>query len=117
MQTTPEQVAEIARLNDLARRGSPDANGMTVLTPGVDALMDGDPLKRLTLARAIAQFSAFEEGNDPYAERDFGSMVFDGERVFWKVDYFDQNLEGLSEAPWCASATRRVVTVMLASEY
>lgn len=117
MEATMNRAPEIARLNDLARRGAPEANALILLTPGVEALVTGDILKRAALVRAIAGFESFEDGDDPYGERDFGAFVFDGARVFWKIDYCDLQLEGQSERPWCAADTRRVLTVMLASEY
>ena len=57
----------------------------------------------------------FEE--DTYGERDFGAFTFRGERVFFKIDYYDLNLEYGSEDPADASITARVVTIMLATEY
>ena len=52
-----------------------------------------------------------------YGERDFGAFTFRGEKIFFKVDYFDLNLEYGSEDPADASITARVVTIMLAEDY
>lgn len=71
-------------------------------------------------AEALAQvrnLSAFEAGNDPWAEHDFGSLTIRGELVFWKIDYYDKRLEQGSPDPADESVTARVLTVMLASEY
>lgn len=55
--------------------------------------------------------------NDPHGEHDFGSFDVDGERLFWKIDYYDPSLSGGSEDPADEAATRRVITIMLALEY
>ncbi|WP_337191277.1 DUF3768 domain-containing protein [Parapontixanthobacter aurantiacus] len=78
----------------------------------------------------IETFDAFTPDNDPYGERDFGAIyqVGDGrwttkrparpaETVFWKIDAYDCDLLFGSEDPANPAATRRVLTIMLASEY
>jgi Protein of unknown function (DUF3768) len=40
-----------------------------------------------------------------------------GERIFWKIDYYDENLEHGSEDPSDLFKTTRVLTIMLAGEY
>src|SRR6516162_8067014 len=42
---------------------------------------------------AVRQFSNFTGDNDPHGEHDFGSFELDGIKLFWKIDYYDQNLE------------------------
>lgn len=81
-----------------------------VLTSGVSNLNNIDGL-----IEAVRSFDAFNEDNDPYGEHDFGSLEWEGEKVFWKIDYYAQDLSG-----WCdplSVACRRVLTVMLAEEY
>ncbi len=62
-------------------------------------------------------FDAFTPDNDPHGERDFGSFEHEGERIFWKIDYYDRSLQFGSEDPSDPRQTRRVLTIMLASEY
>lgn len=50
-------------------------------------------------------------------EHDFGAFDFIGDRVFWKIDYFDKSLAYGSENPADPEVTERVMTVMLASDY
>ena len=64
---------------------------------------------------AVQEFSNFTEDNDPHGEHDFGSFTVAGNKVFWKIDYYDQQLQYGAESldPDC----RRVLTIMLAEEY
>ena len=83
-------------------------------TAGVIAL--GDEFLKRALA-AVKRFSEFSEDNDPYGEHDFGSVAIDGHNVFWKIDYYDRQLEFGSPDPSDPAVTIRVLTVMLAEEY
>ncbi len=107
MQDTALSV-KIAALNDAARR-----NVMSYLTSaGVISL---EPSIVGDIYTAVRNFSRFTEDNDPYGEHDFGSFTAAGNKVFWKIDYYQQDLSG-----WCDpldSKCRRVVTIMLAEEY
>lgn len=104
MQT--EEAIEIAKKNDEFRRSG---FGITV-TPGAQVLEDLGGL-----IDEIRRFNKFTEDNDPYGEHDFGAVYWFGEKVFWKISYYDQKLE-YGEDP-LSSKCRRVLTVMLASEY
>lgn len=101
----------IAALNDaLRRRPGP---GWTC-TAGVQAL-GGDFLAQAVAA--VGAFDDFDEDNDPYGERDFGTLRVQGKRLFWKIDYYDLALKYGSPDPADVAVTRRVLTLMLASEY
>lgn len=65
----------------------------------------------------VRSFTAFTRDNDPHLEHDFGSFEVRGEKLFWKIDYYDLDLTYGSEAPEDPSKTKRVLTIMLASEY
>ncbi|NNN18235.1 MAG: DUF3768 domain-containing protein [Acidimicrobiaceae bacterium] len=65
----------------------------------------------------VRSFCTFSQENDPYHEHDFGAFEFDGERYFWKIDYYDLTLSMASPDPCDETITRRVLTVMHASEY
>lgn len=49
-----------------------------------------------SLITKISEFNDFTDGNDPYAEHDFGSIFIEIEgesrNVFWKIDYYAQDL-------------------------
>ena len=107
-----ERTARIRELNDALRTYS--KGGEIYLTRGVAAKGD-DFIARVF--RAVADFDAFDEGNDPHGEHDFGAVTVDGEKLFFKVDYYDRNKEYLSEDPADAEKTKRVMTILLAEEY
>ncbi len=106
MEVDTEYAAKVAKLND----GFRDTGFGVTLTAGVQALEDIQGL----MSR-IRSYSDFNEDNDPWLEHDFGSLKWHGEKVFWKISYYDQTLE-YGEDPLSLDC-RRVLTVMLASEY
>ena len=55
--------------------------------------------------------------NDPWGEHDFGALDHQGDRYFWKIDYYALVSETLSQDPSNPALTRRVLTIMLADEY
>lgn len=103
----------IAELNDVARTAMGVACRV-LQTQGIQAL---DPDVQSTIREQIETFSAFTPDNDPHGERDFGALEVEGERIFWKIDYYDRNLEYGSDDPSDPAQTKRVLTIMLASEY
>jgi Protein of unknown function (DUF3768) len=42
------------------------------------------------IAERVAAFDSFTKDNDPHRERDFGSFDYGGNRIFWKIDYYDR---------------------------
>jgi hypothetical protein len=104
---------KIATLNDLCRKAMGIA-GRLVQTSGMCAL----PLSQQSAIREkVETFDVFMPDNDPYGERDFGAFEHNGERIFWKIDYYDTTLTKGSEDPSDPKQTVRVLTIMLASEY
>lgn len=116
----------IARLNDLARRAMGIAC-VVVATEGVGSLPEVDQSR---LRELVETFDAFTPDNDPYGERDFGAIyqgvdgVWSVSRpvdvamtVFWKIDAYDRDLCFGSEYATDPAVNRRVLTIMLASEY
>jgi uncharacterized protein DUF3768 len=67
--------------------------------------------------KAVREFSDFTEDNDPHGEHDFGSFELHGIELFWKIDYYDRELEWGSPDPTDPTVTRRVLTILLAEEY
>lgn len=110
--TSPSRTLQIAKLNDLLR--TTFFGGRVFITEGVRA---NGPSFASQAVEAVQSFAGFTEDNDPYGEHDFGSVAIDGEKVFWKIDYYDLSLTAGSEDPADARVTTRVLTIMLASEY
>ena len=85
-----------------------------MITAGVKALGQE---KVNQIVRKVQTFDQFTKDNDPYEEHDYGSFVHEGEKILWKIDYYDKNLEFGSEDPADPSKTTRVLTIMTALEY
>ena len=102
-----ETSAKIAAINDEHRRNMEGCN----VTRGVSAM--GEDVNEVFVR--VRDFTEFNEDNDPYGEHDFGSFTVAGNKVFWKIDYYQQDLSGGCDPldPDC----RRVLTIMLAEEY
>jgi hypothetical protein len=84
------------------------------MTPGIAAL---GAKARSAIREKVETFDAFNEENDPHHEHDFGGFDFKGTKIFWKIDYYDRELDRGSEDPSDPQITQRVLTLMLASEY
>lgn len=109
----PNNSHEIARLNDLCRSAMGIA-GKLFQTEGICALPAAD---QSAIREKVETFKDFSEGNDPYGERDFGAFEHNGQRIFWKIDYYARDLMHGSENPADPKQTVRVLTIMLADEY
>jgi hypothetical protein len=110
--TTPSQSARIKELNDRFR--STFVGGVVTLTHGMNALCRE---VRAEVLRRVRAFDHFNQDNDPHQEHDYGSFVIAGQRFFFKIDYYDHELQNGSENPADTSETTRVLTVGFLSEY
>jgi hypothetical protein len=106
-------MSAIAGLNDAFRR-SGGQGGRILFTAGVSDL--GVEFSHLALG-LVRLFDKFDGDNDPHGERDFGSFELKGRKLFWKIDYYDRDLEYGSPDPADPSVTTRVLTIMLTEEY
>lgn len=97
---------DIANKNDVFRKLG---FGVT-MTIGAAALPDV-----LGLLQKVREFNSFTEDNDPHGEHDFGKIIWHDEKVYWKIDYYNDKLTCYEDplSPTC----KRVMTVMLAEEY
>lgn len=108
---TDTNTQKIQELNDKLRQ---NPNQDWFMSQGVAGLPNH---KRVELMLLITRFNDFNEGNDPYSEHDFGAVTLDGVKYFWKISYYDKNLEHHSENPADPDVTRRILNIMEASEY
>ena len=106
------QVARIRELNDNLRKTL--SGGRVMMTPGIAAL---GPEIVERVVKAITVFDDFCNENDPYHEHDFGALDVEGNRVFFKIDYYDRAFRNHSPDPSNPAVTERVITLMLAEEY
>lgn len=107
-QIDDEIAARIAQLNDRCRTNVMNWRA----TRGIVSL---PPALIRAIWIAVHDFKDFKKSNDPHGEHDFGSFTLAGNEIFWKIDYYNQQLSG-----WCdplSPECRRVLTVMLAEEY
>lgn len=105
-------ISEIALQNDNFRKHL--SQGTLVLTQGIRSNTSEDIKEIITKVRT---FDTFDENNDPYGERDFGAFDYKGKRIFWKIDYYDQEFLYLSPDVSNPRLTNKVMTIMYAEEY
>ena len=105
--------ARVRRLNDQFRSYG-IGRGSLMITVGIQER--GEAFVELVLAM-VRSLSAFDTSNDPHHEHDFGAFAFGGERVFFKIDYYDLALVGHSPDAADPARTHRVLTEMLESDY
>lgn len=102
----------IAQLNDNLRRSF--VGGRVVVTKGVSSLSDSIYDQAIQM---VKNFNQFNKDNDPYDEHDMGMFKVEGESFMWKIDYYDESMQNASPDPSDSNVTRRVLTIMLSSEY
>ncbi len=102
----------VRELNDGLRRYA--RAGIICVTAGVQTMGQAGVEAALT---AVRDFDSFTADNDPYEEHDFGALKVVGERMFWRIDYYDRDRRYGSPDPADPAVTTRVLTLMLASEY
>lgn len=107
-----DKAERIRRLNDRFRRTG--IGGDILITLGIQELGE-DAIQ--AIATEVMQFDRFSADNDPHGEHDFGSFDHDGQNIFWKIDYYAPDMVSGSEDSSDPEVTRRVLTIMLASEY
>ena len=107
-----QRQARIRELNDRLRTNM--EGGRWVITGGISGL------DRKTLGQVLEKIRSFQDftrGSDPHDEHDFGAIDQGEHRIFWKIDYYDKQLEYGSPDPADPELTARVITIMLAGEY
>jgi hypothetical protein len=110
-ETEPEiDTAKVRELNDAFHRDLYNAAlGQVFFTAGVAALKDEI---RFMLVDKVHCFEDFSESNDPHKEHDFGRIDFRGIRYFWKIDYYDRDMQFHSPNKSDPKQTMCVLTIM-----
>ncbi|MTE01674.1 DUF3768 domain-containing protein [Paracoccus sp. YIM 132242] len=112
------EILRIRQQNDSFRQGIVIGGcpfpGTVVITAGVqdrgEAFVTGACL-------AVAFDEDFHQGNDPVGDHSFGFVTVRGERLYWKIDYYDAAREYGSDDPSDPARTHRVLTILFPSEY
>ena len=115
MEINMSDTAKIRALNDQLR--STFRGGKIAATSGLLSIGNLP-----AILKQLSTFSAFDPGNDPHHEHDFGAFKVAGEDgyerlVFFKIDYYDPELMMGSQNPADPALTARVLTLMLAEEW
>jgi hypothetical protein len=73
------------------------------------------------IANKVMTFDAFTEDCDPYGEHEMGSFVIHIDDapiiIWWKIDLYASDYEHGSEERTNPEMTRRVMTILLPSDY
>lgn len=88
--------------------------GTVVVTSGVSE-RGRDFVTNAIMAAAFD--TDFSEDNDPWGTRDFGTVTVQGDKLYWKIDYFDAAREYGSDDPSDPAKTHRVLTLLFPAEY
>ena len=119
MATLAPSITRIVELNDRCRMGLDRSARIVATRDCLATIAKGDRNIDLVIAQArlLKAVRDFRFAADDRTEHDFGALDLDGERIFFKIDYYDAALEYGSEDPSDASITTRVLTIMLARDY
>ena len=105
-------MTDIATLNDKFRKSF--IGGEVLLSAGIAAMSSED---KANIVALVQNFDNFTPDNNPYSENDFGSFDYKGEKILWKIDYYDLNNQYHSENPANPDITNRILTIMTVFEW
>jgi hypothetical protein len=111
----------IAEQNDKFRRNifaqtvSDDMpKGEIVMTEGIAAQ---SPEFKAEVFKRVMEYDKFDEEADLHDWHEMGVIEVAGEKVWFKIDLYDLNMEFGTEDPSNLDKTRRVLTILFPSEY
>jgi hypothetical protein len=107
--------AELEALEVWAARLPRVVDKVRVVLQGRDDAL-GERLVHSALVESLAR-ALHQAANDPHHEHDFGAIDLHGQKWFWKFDYYLPDMRMGSDDPSDCDNTRRVLTIMHASEY
>lgn len=103
---------KIRQLNDAFRTSF--RGGRVMLTLGIRSKSD---IEQTEILERVVNFNDFNKNNDVYGEHDMGRFDYHGEKIIWKIDYYDKDYRLMSDNPADPTITNRVLTIMTADEY
>lgn len=112
-----EDSLKVRLLNDRFRQGDRTVPGEIFITQGLNTMIDHEGANAVTLLQSVRDYKDFTPDNDPWSEHDFGAFKFKGAQCFWKIDVYDHALKWAAPDPTDPKLSKRVLTIMLASEY
>ena len=77
----------IKNLNDITRQVL-GLKCKLMQTQGITELPEDEQEE---IREKVRLYNDFTEDNDPHGEHDFGSFEHNGKKIFWKIDYYDNN--------------------------
>ena len=105
-------MTDIAIINDNFRKSF--IGGEVLLSAGISAMNLED---KANIVALVQNFDNFTPDNNPYSENDFGTFDYKGNKILWKIDYYDLNHKHMSEDPANPDITNRVLSILLAEEW
>jgi len=108
----PSTADKIRFLNDHLR--TTFIGGCILVTSSIAEL---EPELKAKILVAVREFKDFNSDNDPHHEHDLAFFEVDGERYFFKVDYFDLDAKFHAPDPADPERTCRVLTIGHHSDY
>jgi len=119
--SSAETAKIIAEQNDRFRKTAfgmacegPVPQGQVLFTPGVSNQSEEF---RASLIHAVVAYDDFNQDCDPHGWHEMGVLEIEGVTVWFKIDLYDENYEYGSSDPTELRFTRRVLTLLLPSEY
>lgn len=112
MLDVPSKSDAIRRLNDALRTSF--TGGRILVTAAFQELETDAKARALQRVRT---FTEWDGGNDPHHEHDMAFFDESGEKFFFKIDYYDNDVKFHSPDPADPEVTHRVLTIGLASDY
>ena len=103
---------KIRQLNDAFRTSF--KGGKVMLTLGIRSKSD---IEQTEILERVLNFNDFNKNNDVYGEHDCASFIHNGEKIIWKIDYYDKDYRFMSEDPANPDITNRVLSIMTSEEY
>ena len=111
-QPVEKEAVSVSKKNDLLRANIPAIAkpNLLLLTRGIYTKFTNSEVA--DILQKVKSFTDFTPDNDPWKEHDFGSFIYKGETIFWKIDDYTSVAKEYNKEGYAL-----VLTVLLADEY